>query len=56
MDDQNNRLAEPRGSRFWRYWPLVAELWIFGTILGFLIIRILGSASLHHMLHGPAGR
>jgi hypothetical protein len=56
MVHQNNQLAEPRGSRFWRYWPLVAELWIFATILGFLIIRILGSASFHHIMQRPVSR
>lgn len=56
MDRQNNQAAEPQGNRFRRYWPLLAELWIFATVLAFFVIRVLGSEFFHHKFHFLVGR
>jgi hypothetical protein len=56
MDRQNNQQAEPQGSGFRRYWPLLAELWIFATIIAFFVIRVLGSESFRHKFHFLVGR
>ena len=56
MDRQNNQAAEPQGNRFRRYWPLLAELWIFATVLDFFVIRVLGSEFFHHKFHFLVGR
>jgi hypothetical protein len=56
MDLQNNQSSAPQGSRYRRYWPLFAELWIIATIVAFFVIRILGSGPIRHILHLSEGR
>jgi hypothetical protein len=59
MGHQNNQSSAPpmsRYRRYWRYWPLIAELWIVATIVAFFVIRILGSGPVRHFLHLSEGR
>ena len=56
MDQPLNQSRGAAGSRFRRYGPIFAELWIVGVTIGYFAIRILGSGLGRRYLHVLLGR
>jgi len=44
------------GRRFGQAWAILVQLWIIGTTIAFLAIRVFGAARFREFLHQFGGR